>query len=86
VNQARKTYSPKHPKLFTRPGDVSFRHASALAKKTRKAVGQKGKGTCAYLDPLNFLKRDFIPMNLLCKRAKMLEDWIDKSPRPCSTA
>jgi hypothetical protein len=56
----------------------------SLRKPAR--LSDKGKGTFAYLDPLNFLKRDFISMNLPCKRAKMLEDWIEKSSRPCSTA
>lgn len=30
--------------------------------------------TYAPLDLLNFLKRDFIPMNLMCERAEMFED------------
>lgn len=32
--------------------------------------------TCDPLDLLKFLKRDFMPMNLLCERAGMFEDRI----------
>jgi hypothetical protein len=32
--------------------------------------------TCEPLDLLNFLKRDFLPMNLMCERARMFEDRI----------
>ena len=32
--------------------------------------------TCEPLDLLNFLKRDFMPMNLMCERAGMFEDRI----------
>jgi hypothetical protein len=32
--------------------------------------------TCDPLDLLNFLKRDFLPMNLLCARAGMFEERI----------
>jgi hypothetical protein len=32
--------------------------------------------TCDPLDILNFLKRDFAPMNLMCERAEMFEDRI----------
>jgi hypothetical protein len=31
---------------------------------------------CNPLDLLNFLKRDFLPMNLMCERAGMFEDRI----------
>jgi len=32
--------------------------------------------TCEPLDLLNFIKRDFLPMNLMCERAGMFEDRI----------
>jgi hypothetical protein len=32
--------------------------------------------TCDPLDLLNFLKRDFMPMNLMCERAEMFERYI----------
>jgi hypothetical protein len=32
--------------------------------------------TCEPLDLLNFIKRDFMPMNLMCERAGMFEERI----------
>jgi len=32
--------------------------------------------TCDPIDLLNFLKRDFLPMNLMCERAAMFEQLI----------
>ena len=32
--------------------------------------------TCEPMEILNFLKRDFLPMNLMCERAEMFEDRI----------
>lgn len=32
--------------------------------------------TCEPLALLNFLKQDFLPMNLMCEQAGMFEDWI----------
>jgi hypothetical protein len=42
-------------------------NAMQVDGKTKVAV------TCDPLDLLNFIKRDFMPMNLMCERAEMFE-------------
>jgi hypothetical protein len=37
--------------------------------------------TCDPLDLLNFIKRDFMPMNLMCERAQMFERHIIDRPK-----
>ncbi len=47
------------------------------ATNTMQVDGQvQVKVTCDPIDLLSFLKRDFMPMNLMCERAEMFEPYI----------
>ena len=51
-----------------------IRLVSVVPVSTMQVDGQtKMAVTCDPLDLLNFIKRDFMPMNLMCDRAEMVE-------------